>query len=135
MGNDNPAIQLIAHVVATDADGRILLARYGDDADAAPTSDDVRWWLPAGELEPYEHPDAVARRAIEELGVQVDAIALASVDSFRGRRGWHVMFDYRATVSGEPTGAPSAAWHPADQLPAMAHGNWERDTITRLLAR
>lgn len=130
MNAANPAVQLIAHVVATDPDGRVLLVRYGEDA----TSDDPRWWLPAGELEPYEHPDDVIRSSLDELGVEVASIALRSVDSFRGRRGWHVTFDYAADVTGEPSGPVPAAWHAPDALPATAHGHWERDLIARILA-
>jgi ADP-ribose pyrophosphatase YjhB (NUDIX family) len=126
---ETPAIQLIADVVAVNAAGQVLLARYGDADDTSP-----RWWLPAGELEPYEHPDDIARAAIAELGVTLDLLELAGVRSFRGRRGWHVMFDYRAHVSGDPDGAIPAAWHDTANLPPTAHGSHERETIDAVLA-
>jgi ADP-ribose pyrophosphatase YjhB (NUDIX family) len=131
MSTDQPAIQLIANVVLENADGRVLLVRY-DDAER--DGDTPRWWIPAGELAPYEHPDDVARAAIDGLGVAVESLALARVDSFRGRRGWHLSFDYRARGAGEPSSATPAAWHDPADLPPTAHGSWERDVITAVLA-
>jgi ADP-ribose pyrophosphatase YjhB (NUDIX family) len=123
-----PAIQLIADVVALNDAGQVLLARYGDADDTSP-----RWWLPAGELEPYEHPDDVARTALGELGVSVESLTLHRIRSFRGRRGWHVMFDYRAEVGGDPRGDIPAAWHDPADLPPTAHGSHERETIGDVL--
>lgn len=130
--DERPAIQLIVDVVAVDAAGSVLLCRYGPDAD--PAAESPRWWLPGGELEPYEHPDDVARAALGELGVGASDLTLGGVRSFRGRRGWHVMFDYRATVAGDPTGAVPAAWFDPHDLPPTAHGSFERDLITSFLA-
>jgi hypothetical protein len=51
-----PEVQLIANAVVTDGAGRVLLTRYGDEDDS--------WWLPASQLQAYEHPaDALPRFA------------------------------------------------------------------------
>lgn len=129
-----PAIQLIANVVATTPAGDVLLVQYGPGSET--DEEGARWWLPARELEPYEHPDAAARAALEEVaGITVEDLALAGVQSFRGRRGWHVSFDYRAELRGAPApdGDIPAALHPADALPRTAHGRWERDLVARVL--
>ena len=131
----SPAIQLIANVVVTDGDGHVLLARYDPSAELDDGDADARWWLPAHELVAYEHPDDAARLALDRIGgLHVDTVALARVQSFRGRRGWHVSFDYAATASGQPSGSVPARWFPLDDLPPTMHGNWERDTIDGVAA-
>ncbi len=136
MAADQPAIQLIANLVVQSADGRVLLARYDPAGETEDNDADIRWWLPAGELEPYQHPDAAATKALDDIGgLAVDRVELARVQSFRGRRGWHVSFDYSVTASGTPTSeAIPAAWFPADDLPPTMHGNWEADTIAAVRA-
>jgi ADP-ribose pyrophosphatase YjhB (NUDIX family) len=120
-------VQLIANLVVRRRDGAVLLVRYDPD--------DERWWLPGAELEPYEHPDEVAARAAKGLaGVRSKAPVFSHVESFRGRRGWHVVFHYRVDAAGTPSGDPPAAWHPADALPRTVHGAWERDAVRRVLA-
>lgn len=130
-----PAIQPIANLVVRNDNGEILLARYGPEAESDDSSDQ-RWWLPAHELEPYQHPDDAVDHAIAEIGgVVVSTKSLARVQSFRGRRGWHISFDYLVEVVGTPgPGSVPAAFHPTDDLPATAHGNWERETIEAVLA-
>ncbi len=135
MTSQPPPIQLIANLVVAGEPGRVLLARYGPDRESDERDADRRWWLPAHELEPYQHPDDAARIALDEIGgLDVGSCALARVQSFRGRRGWHVSFDYRVEATGDPTSAEvPAAWHPIDDLPPTMHGNWERDTIETVL--
>jgi ADP-ribose pyrophosphatase YjhB (NUDIX family) len=119
-----PDIQLIANVVVTNAQGQVLLTRYHED--------DQRWWLPGAELEPYEHPDAACRRALQALGVSLDPGAsprLHHVESFRGRRGWHVMFNYRC----ECQAATGSTWHAPTALPPMQHCDWEHGVIQTVL--
>lgn len=70
----------------------------------------------------------------EVAGVDVISIELSRVQSFRGRRGWHVSFDYAVRVSGEPgQGSVPADWFDRTDLPPTMHGNWERDTIDSVL--
>jgi ADP-ribose pyrophosphatase YjhB (NUDIX family) len=131
----DPSIQLIANLVVVRDDGHVLLARYDPGGESDDPDAPVRWWLPGQQLEPYEHPDDVARSAIAGIGgVTAHEIELVGVQSFRGRRGWHVSFDYRVTASGEPTdeGVP-ALWCDPDRLPRTMHGGWERSTIHRVL--
>ena len=128
---DQPPIQLITNLVVEDEQGQVLLARYNPDGEIDEPDADIRWWLPAHELEAYQHPDEAAEIALREIGgLNVESCELARVQSFRGRRGWHLSFDFRVKASGTPTStAVPAAWHRADDLPPMMHGNWERDTI------
>ena len=130
-----PAIQLLANLVVEGSPGQVLLARYNPGGESDEPEADQRWWLPAHELDPYQHPDEAARIALDEIGgLSVESLVLGRVQSFRGRRGWHISFDYRAKASGQPTGPVTAAWHSLSDLPPTMHGNWERDTIDALLA-
>lgn len=131
MTESDPAIQLIANLVVERDDGSVLLARYDPAGEAEDDDADVRWWLPAHELEPYQHPDEAARRALDEIGgLAIESIGLARIQSFRGRRGWHLSFDYRVRADGEPSGeVVPAGWHHVADLPPTMHGAWERDTI------
>ena len=126
-----PAVQLIANLVVRCPDGRVLLVRYD--------LEDDRWWLPGGDLEPYEHPDDRARAVLAQLpALRASAVSLSHVESFRGRRGWHVVFhdlvDAEGEVAPESAGVP-AAWHDPASLPPTAHGGWERDAVAAALGR
>jgi ADP-ribose pyrophosphatase YjhB (NUDIX family) len=139
-----PDVQLIANLVVCDDTDRVLFVR--------PSADESRWWLPGLDLAPYAHPDDVAAAVLAQLdGVEAKAPVLAAVDSFRGRRGWHVVFHYlaRATATAAaprwaggagPDGTELAsdecavAWFGRDALPRTMHGNWESDVVRRVLA-
>lgn len=131
----DPSIQLIANLVVTDSEGRVLLTRYDPEPETDVADAAVRWWLPGRELTPYQHPDQAAAEALAEIvGITVEDMALARVQSFRGRRGWHVSFDYRVSAHGVPD-APgaAAAWHSREALPRTMHGPWERETIAAVI--
>ena len=133
--SDAPAIQLIANLVVVNSAGEVLLAKYYPGGESDEADADERWWLPAHELDPYQHPDDAANLAIEAIGgIEATSVTLAKVQSFRGRRGWHVSFDYHIEAAGEPSdaGVP-AGWHNRQNLPPTMHGNWERDTIDSVL--
>jgi ADP-ribose pyrophosphatase YjhB (NUDIX family) len=117
-----PDIQLIANAVITDGRGRVLLTRYGDD--------EAQWWLPGTDLKPYEHPEEALQRALAGLVTANKAPALHHVESFRGRRGWHVMFNF-VVKAGVKAAGDDGQWFAADQLPSMAHGKWERGVIAK----
>lgn len=122
-----PEIQLIANAVITDGRGRVLLTRYDDEGVD-------RWWLPGANLLPYEHPDEALRRALDGLVAALKSSALHHVESFRGRRGWHVMFNHRVKVNPK-SASGQGQWFAADALPRMAHGQWEPGVIAKVLAR
>src|SRR5206468_4121849 len=82
-----PEIHLIVNLALVDPDGRVLLVAGADEGE--------RWSLPGWELEPYEHPEEGARQLLVDfLGLPEAPATLVYVDSFRGRRGWHVTFNY-----------------------------------------
>jgi DNA-binding PadR family transcriptional regulator/ADP-ribose pyrophosphatase YjhB (NUDIX family) len=120
-------VQLIASLVVRRDDGMILLIRYHDD--------DERWWLPGEDLEPYEHPDEAARRILAStfpsLGYREPTFD--HVESFRGRRGWHVVFHYLVAAGGDGASAFPAEWFDPSELPRTMHGAWERDSVRKVL--
>ena len=120
-----PAIQLIANLVVTRPDGQVLFVRYDPD--------DERWWLPGEDLNPYEHPDEAARRILAEFkGLTVGAIDMREIESFRGRRGWHVVFHYRVDADGDVQSRFPTSWFALTNLPRTPHGRWEKDIARKL---
>jgi ADP-ribose pyrophosphatase YjhB (NUDIX family) len=127
MAEQQPDIQLIANLVVLRPDAHVLFVRYH--------SDDERWWLPGEDLEPYEHPDERARAILDGFaGLTVTSLEMSEIESFRGRRGWHVIFTYRVDAEGTPDGDYPAKWFPPDELPRTVHGRWERERVSRVLA-
>lgn len=124
--SNEPKIDLICNIVGVNARGEVLLVRYDDSE---------RWWLPGRSLVPYEHPDEVAPAVAAIEGLKTTSVAFGEIESFRGRTGWHVMFNYVARLNGEPADKENARWFPASDLPQTAHGGWERGVIERALAK
>jgi ADP-ribose pyrophosphatase YjhB (NUDIX family) len=130
MPNENtPDIQLLANLVINDGKGKVLLTKYDGEDD--------KWWLPGAELVAYEHPDEAVVRALQDLGIHTESKAsLHHLESFRGRRGWHVMFNYALSLNGSiQTDAAMAKWFDSASLPDMAHGAWEKTVITKALIK
>jgi 8-oxo-dGTP diphosphatase len=112
-----PAASALVH----DDDGRILLLRRSDNG---------RWSLPAGMIDPGEQPaDAVLREIHEETGVRAEVVRVAGVATHRvvypngdNCEYLNVFFHCRA-VSGtpRPDGDESldAAWFAPDDLPEL----------------
>jgi ADP-ribose pyrophosphatase YjhB (NUDIX family) len=131
----SPAMQLIANVVIFTRSKQLLLTRYDDTDD--------RFWLPGAELNAYEHPDDAARRALHSLKLATPANAaeqpqpeLKQIESFRGRRGWHMMFNYAHLHEeiGEAFAPDEASqWFAIDALPKTVHGDWEKSVIRAIL--
>jgi ADP-ribose pyrophosphatase YjhB (NUDIX family) len=122
-----PEIQLISNLVVVREDGRVLFVRYDPD--------DERWWLPGEDLEPYEHPDERAARELARFpGLIAGEPAMIFIESFRGRRGWHVVFHYHVPATGDPGGTHPTDWFSPDDLPRTMHGKWEHDAVRRVLA-
>ncbi len=121
-----PEIQLISNLVVATPAREVLLVQYD--------SEGGRWWLPGADLQSYEHPDEAARRVLASLpGLSVRAVQMHDVESFRGRRGWHVVFHYRVTAEGDPKSPTPAKWFSPSALPRTMHGQWERDVVQRVL--
>jgi ADP-ribose pyrophosphatase YjhB (NUDIX family) len=126
MSNESqPEVQLISNLIVTRDDGSVMFVRYD--------SDDDRWWLPGEDLEPYEHPDERARKELARFALDGQP-EMVFIESFRGRRGWHVMFHYRVLVNGEAGGDYETGWFAPDQLPRTMHGRWEHDSVKRVLS-
>lgn len=126
MAKADPEIQLISNIVIQNQQGQVLFVKYDKDDD--------RWWLPGDDLVPYQHPDERAREILGGIsGLQWDGLEMVFVESFRGRRGWHVMFNYRARGIGEPAGELPTRWFATTSLPRTMHGDWEHAVIRRIL--
>ena len=119
--------QVIANLVVRDGQGRVLFVRYDPENE--------KWWLPGEDVAPFTHPDATAENVMADNGgLTVARMAMAEVESFRGRRGWHLVFHYDVRAEGAPAGPHEARWFPADDLPRTVHGAWEKDVVARLAA-
>lgn len=120
-----PEVQVISSLVVQRPNGDVLLVRYD--------AEDERWWLPGDDLVPYEHPDEAAKRFLERdaPGLECEEPEMLFVESFRGRRGWHVIFHYGVRARGEVEGQHEAAWFPPYELPRTFHGSWEKKVIRR----
>jgi hypothetical protein len=120
-----PDIQLFCNLVIRRPDGAILFVKQRDDE---------RWWLPWADIEPYQHPDEAVAVALEKMrSLKVVSKKLAQIQSFRGRAGWHVTFDYHIEASGEVKGEMSPTWFAQDNLPRTVHGEWEKQTVRDVL--
>jgi hypothetical protein len=126
MEKANPDIQLISNMVVQDNAGRVLFVKYDPE--------DERWWLPGDDLVPYQHPDDRAAEILNGLqGLTWSDLKLEFIESFRGRRGWHVMFNYSVKGEGDTIGGIPSAWFPKDDLPRTMHGKWELEVVKRIL--
>lgn len=122
------ATQVIASLVVTDRDGRVLFVRHDPDSG--------KWWLPGRDVEPYTHPDDTAGAVLADLtGLETCGPEFDHVESFRGRRGWHLVFHYRVRTKGTLVGDARSRWFPADDLPVTAHGGWEKVVVEKLTGR
>ncbi|MGV3616143.1 MAG: hypothetical protein ACO1SV_12485 [Fimbriimonas sp.] len=127
MNLPQPDIQIISNIVVTDQSGQILFVKRDPE--------DERWWLTGGDVEPYQHPDDCAKKILDALPwLSWQGIRMVNVQSFRGRRGWHVMFNYRAFGRGTPD-SPQASWFPQDRFPRTMHGPREVENILDILAK
>jgi hypothetical protein len=67
------------------------------------------------------------------LGVTADP-ALSHIESFRGRRGWHLVFHYQIETTAEALSTLPCAWFTPDVFPRTAHGTWEANNARRVLS-
>ncbi|MEM7221698.1 MAG: hypothetical protein AAF495_01880 [Pseudomonadota bacterium] len=119
--------QVIANLVVRDPEGRVLFVRYDPENE--------KWWLPGKDVAPYTHPDETAAAVLAAVeGLAVDSTELSHVESFRGRRGWHLVFNYDVRATGAPGGSDEAQWFDAEALPRTVHGAWEKQVVARVTA-
>lgn len=128
--------------VAVFSGHRVLLVRYNDlekyDGEAG-------WFLPDDVLRHLEHPTRGAKRiAKDQLGLELDAVRLDHVESFRGNDdSWHISFHHSAEVQTMPElyRAPDVAeaeWFPLGDLPPrseVAHRGWALSILRQIGSR
>ena len=126
MSDERVDIQIIANLVVRNGHGQVLFVRYDPDNE--------KWWLPGSDVEPYAHPDDTANQVLRQFeDLEINACRLGFVDSFRGRRGWHLVFNYDARAEGKPGGPDEAQWFAPDEMPRTVHGGWEKEVVSRVL--
>ena len=126
MSKTSVDIQIIANLVVRNGKGEVLFVRYDPESE--------KWWLPGGDVEPFTHPDEARDKALQDFpGLEVGARSLSFVESFRGRRGWHLVFHYDVGAEGAPGGDLEAAWFSPADPPRSTHGQWEKSVIARVL--
>ncbi|BEL07994.1 NUDIX domain-containing protein [Actinoplanes sichuanensis] len=110
-----------ASAVVTDDDGRVLLARRSDNG---------RWSVPAGVVDPGEQPaDTAVREVFEETGVRAEIVRLAGVASHpvvypNGDRCEYLNVWFRCRAVGGEIGTTDdesleVGWFAPDALPAL----------------
>ncbi|HEX6500479.1 MAG TPA: NUDIX domain-containing protein [Micromonosporaceae bacterium] len=132
IGSDLLLLPGVTGVVRNDA-GQVLLIRRSDNG---------RWSLPAGAVDPGEQPaDAVVREVYEETGVHVAVQRLGGAATHRVVypngdvcEYLNVWFDCRA-VGGEPRvndgEATDVRWYDPDDLPELHDWSMLRIDTTR----
>ena len=94
--NGGEHVVLAASVVATDAQGRVLLVKRGKEPQKG------RWSVPGGSVEPGESlKEAAAREVLEETGLEVivgDELWIMTTPTGDGR--FYEIHDFAATVVG-----------------------------------
>ncbi|MDJ0943697.1 MAG: hypothetical protein QNJ30_09540 [Kiloniellales bacterium] len=122
---DRVDIQIIANLVVRNPAGEVLFVRYDPENE--------KWWLPGGDVAPFTHPDQTRDETLQDFAtLEVSGSRLSFVESFRGRRGWHLVFHYDVRAQGEPVGLREAAWFPPESLPRSVHGQWEKSVVARV---
>ena len=126
MTEDKVDTQIIANLIVRNGEGQVLFLRYDPENE--------KWWLPGGDVAPFTHPDEARDRVLAEIeGLAVSDKDLSFVESFRGRRGWHLVFHYAVRAEGTPGGRFEAGWFPPDALPRSMHGQWEKSVVAQVL--
>ncbi len=113
--------QVIANLVTINDKGQVLLTQLDDSE---------KWWLPGEDVEPFTHPDDTVAKIAAKLTGEALKPNFDHLESFRGRRGWHLMFNY-VLLAGAARNE-DGDWHDVDALPKTAHGNWEKQVIRQI---
>lgn len=138
MAADCQVHRLVADVALFSND-RVLFVKYKD----VTRYDGQRgWFLPDDFLIHAEHPDEAAKRiAKEQAGIDLEGVRLNHVESF-GNGAWHLIFHYRADVTGRAKPVPGAnvsslEWFDRSNLPPRsdcAHHGWAIDVLEAMEA-
>lgn len=123
---------LLAADVIVQSDSAVLLVVLRRAYDAPDG-----WRLPGDILRWGEHPEACARRVLQDqVGLNPEYVVLADVESTAGEQ-WQVTFHYRCEADRAPQPGPAvreARFFQVEHLPSTAHGTWEREVIYRVIA-
>lgn len=134
------AVHKLVADVALLARGEVLLVKYKDT-----TKYDYQkgWFLPDDYLQHLEHPDAAARRIVQEqTGLAPPDVRLVFIESFSGHGAWHLVFHYQARLDEVLSpkafeNVAAAKWFPLNALPdasEVAHDGWALDVLDKILA-
>jgi ADP-ribose pyrophosphatase YjhB (NUDIX family) len=124
------------HTLVTDvaviAEGKVALVKYRDPEQY---DGEAGWFLPDDGMNHLEHPQATAKRILQEqLGLERSGgLKLRHFESFKGNRGtWHLSWHYLIEYPHKPEPKLGAMvgelrWFSLDSLPPskeVAHHGW-----------
>lgn len=97
-----------------------------------PNPDKAGWWLPAPEIRYGDDPAEEAAKLVKDFGLEARRFRPEGVDSFVANGAWHLVFKFRADVTGdvENENVTQHRWVSLETLPPaeeFAHGQWEHD--------
>lgn len=125
-----PRFAVTAGAVVLDERGRVLLLNHVFRKGSG-------WGLPGGFLNTGEQPEEGLRRELrEEMGMELDEVALVFVRTFKRPRQLEIIYRCRAHAAGahaQSLEIKSAAWFELDQLPPELKRD-QRHLIERALA-
>jgi hypothetical protein len=106
----------------------LLIVKYK----TPPNPEKNGWWLPAPEIAFGEDPAEEMAKLVTSLGLQAKRLRPEGVDSFVANGAWHLVFKYRADVTGdlENENVVDHRWITLESMPSapeFAHGQWEVD--------
>lgn len=116
-------IQVVVNLIVVNGDSQVLYLKRDPKLE--------KWWLPGEDVEPFTHPDAQATKIAASIGLTHDPIQYRRLQSFRGRRGWHLMFDYLVEANGSVS--EPYRWFDIGSPPTSMHGEWERSVVHAVL--
>lgn len=110
-----PRYMVTVGVVVVDERGRVMLLKHEFRADSG-------WGVPGGFLEPGEQPSECVRRELrEEVGLEVEAVELIHVCTFRRPQQVEIQFRCRAHEGQRATPQSmeinGVGWFEPDALP------------------
>ena len=120
-------------------DEKVLVVKYRDTSNY---NGEPGWFLPDDLLHHLEHPEAAARRILQEqVSLSTPQLTLALIESFKGNDDtWHMTFHYKVSLPQLPQITPGenvkeAQWFSLDNLPPesdIAHHGWALTVLNRI---